>query len=226
MKKTILSSVAGFAIISLVARGGGSADKSQSGSTGWKYNNRDWGGFEAVNYKGQPTGPGLVFVEGGRVTLGSSEFDATYERNNFERTVTIPSFYMDETEVRNIDYREYLYWLNRVFGSDNPLVYQKNLPDTLCWRDKLAYNEPMVKYYFRHPAYDNYPVVGVNWIQAASFADWRGDRVNEAIMINQGYIKANPKNEQSSENFNTEAYLSGQVNHLKKQRQKPIGYVF
>ncbi|MBI3232583.1 MAG: SUMF1/EgtB/PvdO family nonheme iron enzyme [Bacteroidetes bacterium] len=220
MKKTILSSVAGFAIISLVACSGG-ADKSQSGSTGWKYNNKDWGGFEAVNYKGQPTGPGLVFVEGGRVTLGSSEFDATYERNNFERTVTIPSFYMDETEVRNIDYREYLYWLNRVFGSDNPLVFLKNLPDTLCWRDKLAYNEPMVKYYFRHPAYDNYPVVGVNWIQAASFADWRGDRVNEAILINQGYIKANPKNEQASENFNTEAYLAGQVSHLKKQRQKP-----
>ena len=64
----------------------------------------------------------------------------------------------------NLDYLEYLYWLNRVYGTDYPGVYRKALPDTLVWRDKLAYNEPLVEYYFRHPAYRNYPVVGVTWV--------------------------------------------------------------
>jgi formylglycine-generating enzyme len=48
-------------------------------------------------------------------------------------------------------------------------------PDTLCWiRDyAYSYNEPMAKQYYSHPAYGNYPVVGVNWKQATAFAEWR-----------------------------------------------------
>lgn len=48
-------------------------------------------------------------------------------------------------------------------------------PDTLCWiRDfSYSYNEPMAKMYFYHPAFDNYPVVGVNWNQATAFCVWR-----------------------------------------------------
>ena len=219
MKNLIHGTLSAIAITSLMACSGGGADKSKSSSTGWSYNDRNWGGFEAVDYRGQETGPGLVFLEGGRLTLGSSEFDATWERNNFERTVSIPSFYMDETEVRNVDYCEYLWWIQRVFSADNPEVYRKNLPDTLCWRDKLAFNEPMVKYYLRHPAYAYYPVVGVNWIQASAFAAWRGDRVNESIMVKKGFVKLNAKDEVNENNFNTEAYLNGQVSHLKEKRK-------
>ncbi|GAA4301139.1 SUMF1/EgtB/PvdO family nonheme iron enzyme [Compostibacter hankyongensis] len=48
-------------------------------------------------------------------------------------------------------------------------------PDTLCWiRDfSYSYNDPMAKMYFSHPAFDNYPVVGVNWKQASAFCQWR-----------------------------------------------------
>ena len=48
-------------------------------------------------------------------------------------------------------------------------------PDTLCWiRDfSYSYNDPMAKMYFWHPAFDNYPVVGVNWNQATAFCVWR-----------------------------------------------------
>lgn len=48
-------------------------------------------------------------------------------------------------------------------------------PDTLVWVHDFTYsfNEPMHDKYFWHPAYDEYPVVGVSWRQARAFANWR-----------------------------------------------------
>ncbi len=186
-----------------------SCGKKVSQTTGWEYNNPKNGGFEVTSYKEQPTGPGLVFIEGGTFLMGNTQQDVFHEWNNLPRRVTVPSFYMDETEVSNVAYLEYLYWLNRVFGEDYPSVYQKALPDTLVWRDKLAYNEPLVDYYLRHPAYQNYPVVGVNWLQANDYCSWRTDRVNEMLLIKAGILKNDPDQKDSS-NFNTEAYLAGQ----------------
>jgi gliding motility-associated lipoprotein GldJ len=73
----------------------------------------------------------------------------------------------------------------------------------------MAYNEPYVEYYFRHPAYNNYPVVGVNWLQANDYSLWRTDRVNEMILIREGILMMDP-NQVGEANFNTEAYLAGQ----------------
>lgn len=101
--------------------------------------------------------------------MGRTEQDITMDWNNIPRRATVSSFYMDETEVANVHYLEYLYWITRVFGADYPEVYKRALPDTLVWRDKLAYNEPLVELYFRHPSYQQYPVVGVNWLQASDF---------------------------------------------------------
>lgn len=192
--------------------------KDRSSTTGWKYNDAKWGGFETHDYAGQETGPGLVIVEGGAFTMGSSEQDVTYEHNNIERKVTVPSFYMDETEVSNLHYLEYLHWLSRVYV-DYPEVYKQALPDSLCWRDKLAFNEPYVEYYFRHPAYKNYPVVGVNWLQATAYATWRTDRVNEYILIREGILVPDA-GQVNEENFNTTTYLAGQFDG--KQGKRPI----
>src|SRR5690606_21757263 len=53
-------------------------------------------------------------------------------------------------------------------------------PDTLVWvRDfSYSYNEPMAKQYFSHPAFGNYPAVGVTWKQATAFCEWRTQYLN------------------------------------------------
>jgi len=186
-----------------------SCDKPKSSTTGWTYNSPKHGGFEYVFYEEQETGPGLILIEGGTFSMGRVEQDVMYEWHSFPRRVTVSSFYMDETEVRNIDYREYLYWLKRIF-IDYPEVHDGALPDTLVWRKKLGYNEPFVELYLRHAAYQNYPVVGVNWLQANNYCGWRTDRVNELIMVREGLLMLDPTGQSGEENFNTEAYLAGQ----------------
>jgi sulfatase modifying factor 1 len=198
-----------FVLVILASCGG----KQYSRTTGWSYNDPKWGGFEVSQNISQATGPGLVFVEGGTFVMGATEPDVKYEWNNVPRRITIQSFYMDQTEVANVNYREYLYWLERVFGADYPEVVRKALPDTLVWRDRLAYNEPFVDLYFRHPAYQNYPVVGVSWVQANDFCSWRTDRVNEMILIEKGILKLDP-DQKDANNFNTQAYLAGQYEGL------------
>ncbi len=160
------------------SRGGG---YGESTTTGWAYNDADMGRFEVIDYQEQEAGPGLVLVEGGTFVMGQVQQDVVYNWNNIPKRITIPSFYMDETEVRNVDYREYINWLKLVYTT-YPDVYRRALPDTLVWRSRLAYNEPYVEYYFRHPAYQNYPVVGVSWLQATDYCAWRTDRVNEKIL--------------------------------------------
>lgn len=192
-----------------------SCKKERSSVTGWDYNDPNNGGFEKAPFADQETGPGLILVEGGTFTMGRMVDDVMYEWQNTPRRVTVSSFYMDETEVTNFHWLEYLYWLNRVFGVDYPKVFTKALPDTLVWRDKLAYNEPYVEYYLRHPAYRDYPVVGVNWLQAVDFCAWRTDRVNEIILIREGLFE-HYTNQVNEDNFNTDAYLVGQYESGKK----------
>ncbi|MBK7887287.1 MAG: SUMF1/EgtB/PvdO family nonheme iron enzyme [Bacteroidetes bacterium] len=187
----------------------------KSGSTGWNYNDERNGGFEVVPYTEQETGPGLVLIEGGTFVMGRTEQDVVQDWDNIPRRVTVSSYYLDETEVSNTYWLEYIYWLGRVFGTDYPEVQRKALPDTLVWRDRLAFNEPYVELYLRHPAYQDYPVVGVNWLQCNDFCSWRTDRVNEQILIREGILRVNPA-QVNEDNFNTDSYLAGQYEGLVK----------
>jgi len=56
-------------------------------------------------------------------------------------------------------------------------------PDTLAWVHDFTYsfNEPMTNMYFWHPAYDNYPVVGISWKQASAFCVWRTQLMNNYL---------------------------------------------
>jgi gliding motility-associated lipoprotein GldJ len=199
-------------LLSIVALAGalmlGSCAKEASSSTGWNYNDPKTGGYQKVPFVDQETGPGLILVEGGTFTMGRSEQDVMYDWNNRPTRVTVSSFYMDQTEVTNFHWLEYMYWIGRAYES-YPMVSKNALPDTLCWRSPLAFMEKYVDYYLRHPAYRDYPVVGVSWLQANDFCKWRTDRVNEYILVREGILRWNV--DQRDENtFNTESYYAGQ----------------
>jgi len=187
----------------------------RSSATGWNFNDSKNGGFEKAGFAEQETGPGLILVEGGTFTMGRVTDDLTHEWNGIPKNVTVSSFYIDETEVTNFNWLGYLYWLDRVYAVDYPEIYKKALPDSLVWRSKLAYNEPYVDYYLRHPAYRDYPVVGVNWLQANDFCAWRTDRVNELILIREGLFEHYP-NQVNEDHFSTDSYLAGQYESGKR----------
>jgi formylglycine-generating enzyme required for sulfatase activity len=256
-----------------------------------------------VNDRGrylEPAPYGMVRIPAGTLQLGPNDEDPTYAQDAFTRTISINSFYMDETEITNNEYRQFVHWVRdsilrrkmaergipgfvlegeayegmddlerplnwktrinpkdpdqaeaieelyyrpdeRFFGKrqidTRLLVYryfwtdlkqaaqdknrfdfnqsryqgsvidpvtgaQKNLerrtdlilwdevpvyPDTLCWvRDfSHAYNEPLTRMYFWHPAYGHYPVVGITWQQANAFCIWRTELLNKHLSSNR-----------------------------------------
>lgn len=186
--------------------------KDSSRATGWKMNAKE-GGFQYnPESKEQETGPGLVFVEGGTFTMGRVQDDPMHDWNNSPNQQHVQSFYMDETEVTNLMYLEYLDWLKKVFppaDENYRKIYEGAVPDTLVWRNRLGFNEVMTNNYLRHPAYAEYPVVGVSWIQAVEFSNWRTDRVNEMVLETAGITSRNARYDvEPGETFNTETYLN------------------
>ena len=236
----------------------------------------------------QPDPFGMVFIPLGSYTMGSGDQDVPYSQVYQPKTVSLAAFYMDETEITNNEYRQFVYWVRdslarlllgdlfpedylieeddygelfdppylawdvdidwegeeekevlselflpeherfyrrkeidtrklnyeyywidlkaaaaKEFSDGNPeagslanrpqglrdrSVYIRKevinvYPDTLAWIHDYTYsfNEPMTKQYFWHPAYDHYPVVGVNWKQARAFCIWRSQLLDSYL---------------------------------------------
>ncbi len=198
-----------------------------------------WGGINPY---------GMVYIPSGTLHIGQSDQDVFNTYAQRPKSVSVVGFYMDETEISNNEYRQYIQWVKDSvahsilgdyieddYGNEfidweyeidwqdetlDEMYYQGDMaikgrefdvrqlnyeykwidwqkaaqegysgnranlinkddtnvyPDTLCWiRDfAYSYNEPYARNYFSHPAYDDYPVVGVNWKQAKAFCDWR-----------------------------------------------------
>ena len=206
------------------------------------YNKKEYGGFTVNNKFRRGPGPGLVEIEGGVFVMSGSAINtpgqelSTYNR---KRETTVSSFYMDETEVSNTNWLEYLNWIRTNYPTDYEYYYNE-LPDTLVWRRPLSYNEPYVDNYLRHPAYQDYPVVGVSWEQANRYCAWRTDRVNELLLRDQGYMTsfrdlngtnktgpaaagtANATAARPTGAFNTDIYLNGQYDDKGKRALKDL----
>lgn len=108
---------------------------------------------------------------------------------------TLPNFvplegeylFIDETEITNNYWKEYLIWLKQTNDME---TYHKMYPDTLVWRSSLGHDEPYVHYYFNHPAYQDYPVVGIDFNQAQAYCKWRADRIMDVLRLKGSDIGA------------------------------------
>ena len=192
---------------------------------------------------------GMVYVPSGTLHIGPSDQDVSNTFVQRQKAVSIQGFFMDDTEITNNEYRQFVYWVrdslahtyldhftedsegnervdwdyaidwtdetledlyyqgdDRFAGKKeldasklvfeyewydwqkaahdqgrsprNSFIQRKKVkiyPDTLVWiRDfSYSYNEPMTRNYFWHPAFDDYPVVGVDWHMANAFSYWR-----------------------------------------------------
>lgn len=245
-------------IVALLSSCGGSGNGELIGSQ----NRQIW----------NPTDPyGMVFVPQGSFVMGPSDQDVPFANVTTNKRVSIGAFYMDETEITNNEYRQFVNWVRDsiirtalienadpdVYGvineetgeykinwnvrvrhddddvrfalesselyytdyntgrkkldtrkliysyktldldkaakkssrdDDSPESYitenEINIfPDTLTWMHDYAYsfNKPYSENYFWHVAYDDYPVVGVNWHQAVAFTKWRTKMMNEFL---------------------------------------------
>lgn len=113
----------------------------------------------------------------------------------------------DQTEISNFMWLEYQFWNKSTFG-ENSEEYLSTLPDTnVMYLVKEIRNHK--DYYFRHPAFRNYPVVGITQEQAQKFSQWRSDRVFEQLLIRDGIISFN-KYKTRDNYFTIEKYFKGE----------------
>lgn len=97
------------------------------------------------------------------------------------------TLYADKAEITNMAWREFESWTITKFGK-NSKEHLAILPDTLVWRNEHSFNEPYVIYYYKHPGYNDYPVVGISYEQALLFCRWRSERVNEFCVIGKKHL--------------------------------------
>ena len=236
-----------FLLLSFLAVVAASCGRQESGQLVGVLDRPNWKGINPY---------GMVYVPSGTLHIGTGDEDLSKSLVQRPKTISIVGFFMDETEITNNEYRQFVQWVLDSIAHDklqhyletdesgggdgtqlidwdqeidweesaedlSDLYYQGNdkfagrkeldvskmvfeyewyewqkaahdrnanrtshirkekvkvYPDTLCWvRDyAYSYNEPMTRNYFWHPAFDEYPVVGVNWKMASAFAFWRG----------------------------------------------------
>ena len=126
---------------------------------------------------------GMVACPGGTFHMGQTEQDAAASLSNMNKQVTIGAFYMDETEVTNNMYRQFVNAIRQdsadVLGEE--YIMTELYPDTTVWMRDFTYHmgDPLMEYYYGHPAFDDYPVVGVDWFAAKYFSQWRTKLKND-----------------------------------------------
>jgi gliding motility-associated lipoprotein GldJ len=154
---------------------------------------------------------GMVTIEGGSFTMGQVQDDVMFDWNTTPKKIHVRSFFMDEAEVTNSEYFLYVQYMKDVFPPTEEKykhIYNSVLPDTLVWRKSLGNTDILTQNYFRHPAYADYPVVGVTWLQANEYCKWRTNAVNLKKLIDKGHIKNIFESDSTRNFFDTDRFLN------------------
>jgi len=209
--KDVLKIIVLALLLALVA----SCSKSTSTNstlTGIPFNNARFGNYiKGTGFKTKEIPLGMVAIEGGAFTMGQVQDDIMFDWNTTPKKIHVRSFYMDETEVTNSEYFLYLQYIKDVFPPSEEKykhIYNSVLPDTLVWRKSLGNTDLLSENYLRHPAFSDYPVVGVSWLQANQYCKWRTDAVNLKKLIDKGYISNIFQNDTIRNFFDTEVFLA------------------
>lgn len=134
---------------------------------------------------------GMTTVPSGTFHMGQSDEDVAATHINYNKQVTIGGFYMDDTEITNNEYRQFVVAMSTDdtagIGNLNAeqlalMTGKKYYPDTTVWMRDFSHHmgDPMMEYYYMHPAFDQYPVVGVSYKAAKLFCKWRTGFLNKA----------------------------------------------
>lgn len=116
----------------------------------------------------------------------NAELDSIQKLNFLMGLDSCQEFFISRTEVTNSNWKEFLYYLKDKGRMDE---YNANILDSTVWSQRLAYNEPYVEHYHQHPAYADYPAVGMTLKQAKAYADW----LTEIWSINEKVKKSGVK---------------------------------
>ena len=188
-----------------------STNNNKSSLTGWNFNDPKYGSYiKGTSFKGQKVPDGMVAIEGGTFTMGQVQDDIMFDWNTTPQQMHVRSFYLDEAEVTNSEYLLYLQVTKEIFPPSEEKyknIYSSTVPDTLVWRSSLGNTELLSENYLRHPAYSDYPVVGVSWLQAVQYCKWRTSAVNLKNLIDNGVLSNVLGNDTIRNFFDTDLYL-------------------
>lgn len=120
-----------------------------------------------------------AYIPSGNLTLFKKDTTTQKSGRKMQKdTVSIAAFWISKTEISN---GEYLAFIESLKAAGDTAKLRLALPDTNVWRFGESYNEPYVSYYFRHPAYRDYPVVGITQTSAMLYCEWLTEKYNTLL---------------------------------------------
>ncbi len=126
---------------------------------------------------------GMVPIPAGTFHMGQADQDIAATQMNMNKQITIGAFFMDDSEITNNEYRQFIESIMEdsmdILGED--YIMKELYPDTTVWVKDFAHHmgDPLLEYYWSHPAFDDFPVVGVDWEAARYFNEWRTAYLND-----------------------------------------------
>src|SRR5262245_43649576 len=88
---------------------------------------------------------GMVFIPQGSYNMGPGDQDVPYAQIAQARTVTVKAFYMDNTEITNNEYRQFVFWVrdslaHRLLGGDH-LIEEGEYGERINWDERIKWDD-------------------------------------------------------------------------------------